>query len=102
MGENEWRREKGGVEWAYPGYPVGRLGAGTLSCWPARVELADSDSTTISFGFQGLGCRDKLSEPFGGVGGEHLRMKDSRVLKEGRVTGLEGRGSKGASWTSVS
>ena len=94
------------MEWAYPGYPVGRLGAGTLSCWPARVGLVDGGSITILIfsDFQGLRWGAELSEPFcgwrpmWGEGGEHPRIKESRLLKEGRVTGLEGRGSIGGSW----
>lgn len=94
---------------AHPGYPVGRLGAGTLSCWPARVELelADGWSITMCSDFQGLGCGPELIGLFWGcrvilrIGscaqGEPLRMMDSRVLKEGRVTELEGRDPKGGS-----
>ena len=100
---------KGSVEWAYPGYPVERLGAGRLSCWPARmVELDGWSSTILIFSdFQDLRCGPELSGPLWiegwrvrwgpwecGAGGEHPRIKE---LKEGRVTGLEGRCSKDGS-----
>jgi hypothetical protein len=109
LDEDEARRQVGKRIGAYPGYPVGRLGAGMLSCWPVTVELADGWSMTMFSDFQGLRCGPELTEPFWACrvircgswvaagGGEPLRMRDSRVLKEGRVTGLEGRGSKGGS-----
>ena len=103
------------MERAYPGYPEGRLGAGTLSCWPARVGLGDgwSIAMLIFSDFQDLRSGPELSGPFWvggwrvrrigswgpwecGAGEEHPRIKE---LKEGRVTGLEGRCSKGGgSW----